>query len=43
MLYERLRLYFAEGAADRDGPDDYASMEFESNVEDGQVGVGDGD
>src|SRR5207244_11270915 len=34
--------YFAEGAADRDGPEDYASMEFESEVEDRQVGVGDG-
>jgi site-specific DNA recombinase len=42
LLFERLMLHFAEGGADTDGPEDYESMEFEREVENGQVGVGDG-
>ncbi|MGA2421812.1 MAG: hypothetical protein ABSG69_17175, partial [Candidatus Acidiferrum sp.] len=43
LLFERLMLHFVEGGADSDGPEDYDSMRFESEVEKNQVGVGDGD
>ena len=45
MLSQRfpeLKNHFAEGGADTDGPEDYESMKFEREVENGQVGVGDG-
>ena len=43
LLFEQLMLHFVEGPADKDAPEDYDSMRFESEVEKNQVGVGDGD
>jgi hypothetical protein len=43
FLFDRMMLHFVEGGADTDGPEDYDSMRFEREVEESQVGVGDGD
>ena len=42
LLFQRLWLYFADGAEDADLPNDYESTRFERKVELGKVGVGDG-
>src|SRR5579872_2873315 len=36
LLFERLWLHFADGWADREGPEDYDSMRFERELENGQ-------
>jgi len=42
LLFQRLWLYFADGAEDADLPNDYESTIFEREVELVKVGVGDG-
>jgi site-specific DNA recombinase len=43
FLFDRMMLHFAEGGAHTDLAEDYDSMRFEREVENSQVGVGDGD
>jgi hypothetical protein len=43
LLFDRLALHFAERGGHSDLPEDYESMKFEREVEENQVGVGDGD
>jgi hypothetical protein len=42
-IFEQLMPHFVEGGADTDGPEHYQSMKLEREVENGEVGVGDGD